>query len=213
MPDRVRSAADDPAPFDANHGTLPDAKDATGTTILVEAPMDPSVVTTTAPWAQMQKLVTSYTSCECQPDTFLSMDDVDPAAMGIVNEVASLFTCAQPTTALVAAAQAKDVDQVKTILAGCTLNDDVTPDQFASTTSDIETKVEQTMSGKHVCNNDAQLQADLFTHFRDAKSAPACPIRAWTRTVANSRPCSSAPPRKFTERPSRGSGDLSEAIK
>lgn len=161
-------------PFDANHGTLPDAKDATGTTILVEVPMDASVVTTSAPWSEMQKLIASYTTCECQPDTFLSMDAVTPQAMGIINEVASLFDCQQPTSALLAAAQAKDVATVKSILAGCTLKADVTPDQFEETADDVETTVQQTMAGKHVCNNDALLQADLFASFRDNKTAPTC---------------------------------------
>jgi hypothetical protein len=36
-------------PFDANHGTPPDAKDDNGTTILVDVPLAASVVTTTAP--------------------------------------------------------------------------------------------------------------------------------------------------------------------
>jgi hypothetical protein len=162
------------APFDNNHGTLPDAKDANGTTILVDVAMDPNVVTTTAPWSEMQKLVTTYESCECQPDTFLSLDAVTPNALPIVNEVASLFDCQQPVTDLLAAAKAKNVDQVKDILAGCTLKPDVSLEDFEKTAADVETAVKSTLSGKHVCNNDALLQADLFTHFRDTKEVTAC---------------------------------------
>lgn len=160
--------------FMANHGTKPDAKDQTGTTILVEAPMADAVVTATGTKAQIDELVAAYGSCECESDAFLSLDEVNPQVFAIVNEIAALFTCAEPTEALVAAAKAKDLAGVKRILAGCSLKSDTTPADIAKTTSDIETKVKATLAGKHVCNNDAQLQADLFTHFRDTKVAKAC---------------------------------------
>lgn len=160
--------------FMANHGTKPDAKDAAGTTILVEAPMPDAVVTTKGTKAEMDALVAAYAACECESDAFLSLDQVNPQVFEIVNEVAALFTCAEPTEALVAAAKAKDLDGVKRILAGCSLKSDVTPADVEETTADIETKVKTTLAGKHVCNNDAQLQADLFTHFRDTKEVKAC---------------------------------------
>lgn len=160
--------------FMANHGTKPDAKDAAGTTILVEAPMADAIVTTKGTKAEMDALVAAYASCECESDAFLSLDQVNPQVFEIVNEVAGLFDCAEPTEALLAAAKAKDLAAVKRILAGCSLKSDVGPADIEKTTADIETKVKTTLAGKHVCNNDAQLQADLFTHFRDTKEVKAC---------------------------------------
>ena len=166
--------------------------------------MDASVVTTTAPWSDMQKLVLSYSTCEVPAlDTFLSMDDVDPAAMSIINEIATLFTCQQPTSALVRRRAGEGRRPFcKTIPAGCTLNDDVTPDQFAQTTNDIETgKIQQTLSGKqHVCNNDAELHRPISLPTSATRSRRPRAIST-TRTAAGLIPgaSSSAPPPRFTE--------------
>jgi hypothetical protein len=165
----------------ANHGTLPDAKDASGQIILQE--MKREDVPFPADAALIADLVAKYQACSCEATTkFLSLDSAKDAAVQdlVANVVVYLqqhlvCTSAGGTTALTDALQAGDFPTVLADLPSCTWDSgsdlatglDDALSTFLATTQEV-------LSGYHVCNNDAQLQAALWAGFSASKTVTAC---------------------------------------
>jgi hypothetical protein len=162
-------------PFEENHGTKPGTKDpVSGKDMLDKMPVDSKLVTAEATWRDMQKLVASYGDCECQPDTFFSLDKVDAEAAGVVQNLMPILTCPDAPEVLLGALKEKRFDDVKAMLTKCRIKEGTTPAELAKAAAGVDAEVKKAFAGKHVCNNDAQLQADLFTHFRETKEAKVC---------------------------------------
>lgn len=162
------------APYKENYGTKPGAKDAQGNDMLSEAKMDPEVVTVKAPWSQMSKLVESYQGCGCDPKGFLGLDTIDVEGKGLVESFAPLLSCPDSEDALLGALKQKKFGEAKAMLERCKIKDDLSPESATRALGDIESQVKKLYSDHHLCNNNAELQADLFVRFRDHKDAKAC---------------------------------------
>lgn len=163
----------------ANHGTTPDAKDASGAIILQEMKREDVAASREA----LLDLVAKYEACSCEATTkFLSMDSLKDAAVQtlVQNVIAYLqqhMTCSSAggTPALTDALQAGDFTTVLTNLPTCTWDSgsdlatglDDALSTFLATTQEV-------LDGYHVCNNDAKLQAALWAGFTASKTATAC---------------------------------------
>jgi hypothetical protein len=162
------------APFKENYGTKPGTKDANGNDLLTRLDMDPQVVTTKAPWGKMKALVASYEACGCDPSGFLGLDTIDAQTQGIVEKLMPILTCPDPAETILKAVKEKRFDDAKAMASRCRIKDGVSPEQLAKAAADVEAEVKALYSEHHVCNNNAELQFDLFRRFRDAGDAKAC---------------------------------------
>lgn len=169
--------------FQANHGTEPGAVDANGEVFLVEIRADEAKGTRAA----MIDLVDKYKACECDGSTkFLSLDSLQDAAVdallkNVVAYIQTHLVCATPggTDALVGALQAGDFEQVLADLPSCTW--DTGADLASGLDDALATFLQATqevLSGYHVCNNDAELQAMMFQGFLGSGKATACDASA-----------------------------------
>jgi hypothetical protein len=165
--------------FQANHGTLPTDVDAEGKVILVETKHAEVV----ADRATLTELVTAYTSCACDPTTkFLSLDSLKDAAVealvqNVIAYLQSHLVCSSAggVDALVQALAEGKMDQVLMDLPTCTWDSgsdlasglDEALSTFLATTKEV-------LGEYHVCNNDAALQAGLFTAFAEDHVVTAC---------------------------------------
>jgi len=162
------------APFKENYGSKPGQKDKNGNDLLVRVQMDPHVVTVHAPWRDMKNLVASYEDCGCDPQGFLGLDTIDADGKQLFEELAPILTCPDGSDAILAALKDRRYDDAKRMAAACRLKDGVTQSQLAETASQVDAEVKKTLAEHHVCNNNAELQADLFVRFRDHDDAHAC---------------------------------------
>lgn len=162
------------APYKENYGTKPGTKDANGNDMLSRVDMDPSVVTVNAPWGKMKSLVASYESCGCDPSGFLGLDTIDASTQGIVEKLMPILTCPDPVEKILGAIKEKRFDDAKAMASRCRIKDGVSPEQLAKTAADVEAAVKSVYAEHHVCNNNAELQFDLFRRFRDGGDAKAC---------------------------------------
>lgn len=162
------------SPFKENHGTKPGEKDAEGNEFLVPVDVDPSVVSVSAPWSEMKKLVSSYQSCGCDESQFLGLDTIDGAGKGLLEKLAPILECPDGSDALLLALKERRFEDAKRITMQCRLKEGVTTEQLEQAVADVDAQVRQTFAEHHVCNNDALLQMDLFARFRDHGDATAC---------------------------------------
>lgn len=165
--------------FHANHGTEPSAVDANGDVFLVEIRADEIKGSR----EDLLDLLAKYEACECDAATkFLSLDSLQDAAVdALLKNVVAYFqthlscTSAGGVDALIQALQAGDFDQVLTDLPTCSWDSgsdlasgfDEALSTFLATTQEV-------LAGYHVCNNDAELQANLFLSTAGGKKAVAC---------------------------------------
>jgi hypothetical protein len=168
--------------FQNNHGTAPDAVDANGTPILVEVKRsDPLPGTESALMAFMDQ----YKACQCDPQTqFLSLDNVPDSTMtqilsAVSDYVNQHLTCSGDVTTpgLLAMIQQGDYDDAIAALPSCTWDDGYSwSDGLQQAAQAVVANLGTTIDGYHVCNNDAELQAGLWSSFEQsgANPVPAC---------------------------------------
>lgn len=166
--------------FRDNHGTDPGTVDANGNPMLTEVK-----VSSPAPGAlpDLMNLLSDYTQCECAPATqFLSMQDAEgPLEQQILSTVltyveANLVCSGSVTTsALVGMIQNGDFDDAIAALPSCAWTGTANwADGLSQATQAVAASLGQTLAGYHVCNNDAMLEANLFSTFATTGSVVAC---------------------------------------
>ncbi len=161
-----------------NHGTAPDAVDANGTPILVEVKRsDPLPATEDTLTAFMDQ----YKACQCDPQTqFLSLDNVPDSVMtqvfsAVSDYVNTHLSCSGDVTtaSLLAMIQQGDYDDAIAALSACTWDDGYSwSDGLQQATQAVVASLGTTIDGYHVCNNDAELQAGLWSAFVANGGAP-----------------------------------------
>jgi hypothetical protein len=170
--------------FRDNHGSDPGSVDANGNPMLVEVKVsDPAPGSR----ATLLALLDSYSQCECAPaTTFLSTAVLqDAPVQAVINDglayAEAHLQCDAPVTSeqLVALIRASDYDDAATALAGCTWDD---TDAAGDALRALNAKLAQ----YHVCNNDAQLEAQQFATFASTGAVtpcddtqPICQTPAW----------------------------------
>jgi hypothetical protein len=168
--------------FKENHGTKPGQVDANGKPFLVETKKADAKGTR----EQIAKLVDAYQSCGCDASTqFLSMDLVkdDLSSKKILLAFATYaekhLTCTGDTTPqdVLLMIQNDEFEQAATAIAGCTW---AAGYSFEDGMKTAAAGVLPDLSKFHVCNNDAKLEAALFSQFTADGTAPACDATADT---------------------------------
>lgn len=163
--------------FRENHGTKPGEKDKNGQVFLQEV----GSMTVSGSQQDLEALVNDYGACECGTQ-FLSLDALqDTAIQKLVQEVSTYvtdhLTCSGSVDAagLVQLLQQGDISGVIAELPNCTW--DAGSDWaggFDAALQKIIAAANETLSDYHVCNNDAELQADLVTRFQTTGKSSAC---------------------------------------
>lgn len=162
----------------ANHGTRPDAVDESGEVILVE--VDSLAVHGTR--QELTALGQAFEQCSCDAaTTFLSLDALQDEGIALLVEelgavLGSVLTCPGEggTAALIALLKQGAIETAVQTLPTCIWADG----------ADLEGALDQALSqvlaagdalaGYHVCNNDAQLQAELVATFVATGEVKAC---------------------------------------
>ena len=161
-----------------NHGTAVDAVDASGTPILVEVWSDE----VSGSRADLDALADAFEGCECGT-TFLSLDALDASLVEqMIGELAGYaqanLSCPESiggTAAIVNALSAGDVDFVLTNAGACAWTSGASWEEgLDDALRTVAMASSGTLASYHVCNNDAQLQADLFERYRDLGTVQAC---------------------------------------
>jgi hypothetical protein len=162
-----------------NHGTAIGAVDANGDTILVQMRQSDPVTGTRD---DMNALVAAYQACNCEAATqFLSTGD----ASGIMQQVLVKFAdymsqnlqCpdSPSTSDIVGMVQNGDYSGAADAIQQCSWNDGTSfEDGLQQAASDFLAATGDTLDGYHVCNNDAQLQAGLFSDYANGNGVGAC---------------------------------------
>jgi hypothetical protein len=162
--------------FQSNHGTEPGAVDANGRVYLDEVKTD----STTAPRATLQQFVASYKQCECDPETtFLSLDsakgDTEKAILGEVeNYVTAHLICTGDVATSDVVTMIDTGDYAGALAAATNSCSWEAGYGFADGFKQATTAVVSSLSEYHVCNNDAQLQAGLWTTLTSSGQVAAC---------------------------------------
>ena len=165
--------------FHENHGTKPGELDPTGAVYLVETKAD----TASAKRRDLDELAAAYAVCSCEAATkFLSLNDVEDAEVQKV--VAELVTYAGAHLACAGARSGAEVASLLEkgdlaafldALSECTFEAGKDFQKgFDEALGKLLGASATTLSGYHVCNNDAALQEELFTVFRDTGVVTAC---------------------------------------
>lgn len=176
--DIVCNGADAGSLFHENHGTLPTDTDDGGTRILQEMKKE----TVQGSRAELAQLLGTFASCQCDPTTkFLGLDALkDNGVKQLVNQLSMYITanlaCPAPGTAsLVQNLQNGDIDAVLKALPGCTWASDAgLAAGLDQAWQSIIASSSEVISGYHVCNNDAKLQAGMWETYRTGKTLAAC---------------------------------------
>jgi hypothetical protein len=166
--------------FRDNHGTDPGTVDANGRSMLDEVKVsDPAPGTRD----QLLGLLSTYTQCECAPATqFLSMTSAEGAVeqqilSTVVGYIQANLQCsgAVSTSGLVGMIQNGDFDDAIAALPSCTwANGADWSDGLTQATQTVASSLGQTLASYHVCNNDAMLEAQLFSSFVSTGNVVAC---------------------------------------
>jgi hypothetical protein len=166
--------------FRDNHGTDPGTVDANGRSMLDEVKVsDPAPGTRD----QLMGLLSTYTQCECAPATqFLSMDSVQgPLEQQILSTVIGYVQAnlecsgAVTTDQLVGMLQSGDFDDAIAALPSCTwANGADWSDGLTQAAQTVLASTQSQLSSYHVCNNDAMLEANLFSTYASTGSVVAC---------------------------------------
>jgi hypothetical protein len=172
------NGADAGSAFHENHGTLPTAADDAGTRILQEMKRE----TATGSRAELAQLLGAFAACQCDPTTkFLGLDALkDNGVTQLVDKLSvyltSNLTCPAPGTAdLVTNLKAGSIDAVLAALPGCTWAGDAgLAAGLDQAWQSIIAASAEVIAGYHVCNNDAKLQAGLWSTFAAGKTVAAC---------------------------------------
>ena len=165
--------------FQENHGTKPADLDPSGAVYLVETKTD------TAPGKRrdLDKLAAAYAACSCEAATkFLSLNDVEDAEVQKV--VAELVTYAGAHLACTGARSGAEVAGLLEkgdlpgfldALSECSFEAGKDFQKgFDEALGKLLAASATTLSGYHVCNNDAALQDQIFTTFRETGKVVAC---------------------------------------
>jgi hypothetical protein len=165
--------------FQANYGTEPGEKDANGDIILVET----KTLEAKAKRVELDALAKAFAACTCEGGTkFLSLTDVqDEAVQKVVAELTTyagqhLVCTGDKTTAqVVGLLENGDLNGFLGALSACSFE----PGQdfekgFNEALGKLLEASSTTLSGYHVCNNNAALQEQLFATFRDTGKVVAC---------------------------------------
>ena len=166
--------------FQANHGSEPGSKDAAGRDFL-----DPvHAVSVPGTRAQLTQLLDVYRTCECEPESFLSMNSLNQTVVeDLLSEFVTLVddgatTCTGDTTKadLVSALQAQDFEAALLLVPECTFpGADGTPvDTLNEALTLAIASTGNVLADYHVCNNDAVLQASLVTSFQSTGTIGTC---------------------------------------
>ncbi|HTQ46761.1 MAG TPA: hypothetical protein VMI75_28600 [Polyangiaceae bacterium] len=162
-----------------NHGSTPGLTDDAGTPMLVDV-LEQSV---TGSMDDMNALVAAYQSCQCDSTTqFLSLDDVPDATMQQVLTTVlqylnqNLYCPGSPSTSdVVNMIQNGDYEDAAAAMPQCAWADGSSfEDGLQQAASQVLGQLGQTLAGYHVCNNDAMLQANLFTSYVAGSGVVAC---------------------------------------
>jgi hypothetical protein len=167
-----------------NHGTP------FGTTNDAGVPMltDMQQATVSGTQAQLTSLLSTYQACECDPTSpggpgtvFLSAQPPSPVMGQVLSIVESYLeqnltcTAATSVTQIGNMLEAGNFDGARAAISGCTWSSGASfeagLDQAASTVSG---ELASVLTGYHVCNNDAMLQANLFSTFQSTGAIAAC---------------------------------------
>jgi hypothetical protein len=162
--------------FRENHGTLPSAVDASGTPILVEVKRSGPFYGT---MARTRELVAAYEGCECAPNSeFFSTDGVNQdkaqallGALGLY--VQEHLRCPDADVEQLSNYLASGAfDQMLDAVASCAWDTGESwGDGFETATRDV---LGDDFAKYHVCNNDAELEADLFERFTKGATLGSC---------------------------------------
>jgi len=162
-----------------NHGTAIGAVDANGDTILVQMRQSDPVTGTRD---EMTALVAAYQSCDCDSVTqFLSTDDASGVMTQVLANVGDYMTQhlqgpgSPSTTDVVGMIQSGDYDDAANAVEQCSWDDGTSfEDGLQQAASDVLAATGDTLDGYHVCNNDAMLQAGLFSDYASGSGVGAC---------------------------------------
>jgi hypothetical protein len=162
--------------FQENHGTKPGQLDPNGRVYLDEVKSE----TATAPRATLDAFVASYKQCECDPETtFLSLDsakgDTEKAILGEVeNYVTAHLVCTGDvaTSDVVSMIDSGDyAGALEAATNSCSWEEGY---GFADGFKQATSAVVSSLTEYHVCNNDAQLQAGIWSTLRSNGEVAAC---------------------------------------
>ena len=165
--------------FQANYGTEPGAKDKNGDVMLVEVKRE----TVRGSKDAMQRLLTTYKTCGCNPKQFLSMDklkgEVGEKLLGDVVktiEANAGLTCTNTggKEALVAALKAQEFEKAIAIVPQCSFEGGDLAATLDKALGEVAKTSSTTLADYHVCNNDAVLQAELVASFDETGKVVAC---------------------------------------
>lgn len=153
----------------ANHGTLPDAKDANGDIILEETASASFSGSKTA----IDDLVAQYEACQCDGETlFLSIDSLgDEVTENIVGGLLGYFqenlVCPGPggVDQLVMDFYDGEIELVIETLPTCEFTNGTFEEGLNEALAIFLAESEELLGDYHVCNNDAVLQAGLIDAF------------------------------------------------
>jgi hypothetical protein len=161
-----------------NHGTDVGQLDANGEVILVETR---EAMVARGSKVELLALVDAYATCSCDDaTTFLSLDTVGETLgrdlrLALEEYLREQLECSSDLDVALAAIQRGDLEGGLAAIEACTWKDggsfaeglDTAAAALASTAS-------QKLDDYHVCNNDAELQADLFDRFRSSAVVSPC---------------------------------------
>lgn len=162
-----------------NHGSTPGMTDDAGTPMLVDVQQQ----SVTGSLDDMNALVAAYQSCQCDPTTqFLSLDDLpDPTMQQVLTTVLqylnqNLYCSGSPSTAdVVNMIQSGDYVDAAAAMPQCAWADGTSfDDGLQQAATQVLGQLGQTLAGYHVCNNDAMLQASLFSAYAAGNGVVAC---------------------------------------
>ncbi len=151
-------------------------KDANGVAILTEVYSE----SVTGSEAQTTRLEQAYRNCECEAGTFFSLGKLEagPASKlfatlksALESDIVCTGTGKQD---LLAALTAQDATKATTAWAKCTVPADKTQSAFEKGLLAAQQAQQVDLSGYHVCNNDAALQAKLVRDFKSSRTIAAC---------------------------------------
>ncbi len=164
--------------FQANHGTEPDAVDAAGDVILVEA----ATFSAAGSRAELLDLLDAYSTCDCDDETdFLSLDSLQgDLAADLLDTVGGYLqanlTCPDDSLGdLLTALQDGDFETALVIFPTCEWVGGASfEDGLSEAFAELLDATGEALADYHVCNNDAAVQKGLFDAFVSDGSL-ACP--------------------------------------
>ncbi len=160
-----------------NHGTKVGAVDASGKVILVET----KLTEIAGSKSKLLALAKAYGACECDSVTdFLSLDNLDQGLeKDLIGKVAAYLqanlVCPNGTDGILAALQGGRIDEVLGTLPSCTWKSGKSlAGGLDEAMGALAAETQGELGNYHVCNNDAELQAQLVADFAATGKVRAC---------------------------------------